>query len=106
MDINNDKLRLKDEEFYKNCLDLGSDLIHIIILQLREELLESLVTHQKSSCPSTVLNKDHPNSAERKMLAFDSIRDLDIINDELRLEDEDEEFYKKIYGGSKEKLFL
>ena len=40
------------------------------------------------------------------MLAFDSIRDLDIINDELRLEDEDEEFYKKIYGGSKEKLFL
>ena len=32
------------------------------------------------------------------MLAFDSIRDLDIINDELRLEDEDEEFYKKIYG--------
>ena len=38
LDIINDKLRLKDEECYENCLDLRSDLKYIIILQLRSSL--------------------------------------------------------------------
>ena len=73
-----------------------------------EELLAALVTSieelgtEKTSEIILPINKDHPNSVERAVLTIDPIRELAIINDKLRLKDE--EFYEKIYDGSKEKL--